>query len=96
MKSRTDVLIFVASLVLAGVLGYCLGRYQATLIRRIHELEEATPYEPEPIVTMGAYEQPRELNETDAPVGLVESKTAQRLEWESEQRTEKEGRGFPV
>ena len=93
MISKIDVLIFVGALVLTGVLGYLLGRYQAALIKRIHDLEEATPYEPEPVITMGAYDKPKEIGETDAPVGIAESKTPQRVEWESEQSIEKEGLG---
>lgn len=84
----------LATLVLGLVGGYYLGRYQAALIKRIHELEEATPYEPEPVVTMGAYSEPKELNETDTAVGLVQTKTPQRLDWENEIAVEKEGRGF--
>jgi hypothetical protein len=96
MINKIDVLVFVGALVLTGVLCYCLGRYQAALIARIKQLEESTPYEPEPVITMGVYEQPKEIGETDAPVGIAESKTPQRVEWETEQSIEKEGKGYPL
>lgn len=94
MKNWIDVLISLGALVFVGSLGYIVGWYQSSLIKRIHELEESTPYEPEPVVTMGAYSEPKELNETDTAVGLVQSKTPQRLDWEAEQKVEKEGLGL--
>lgn len=81
----------LGTLLLGGGIGYTLGLYQSRLLDKIRTLEEATPYEPEPVVTMGAYEPPKELNETDTPVGLVQTKTPQRLDWETEQAIEKEG-----
>jgi hypothetical protein len=90
------IYILVAGMVLTGVLGYLAGRYQAALIARIKQLEESTPYEPAPIITMGAYDKPKELGETDTPVGIAESKTPQRVEWETEQSIEKEGKGYPL
>lgn len=88
------LLVPILTLLLGGGIGYYLGLYQNRLLDKIRTLEEATPYEPEPLVTMGAYESTKEINETDAVTGLVEVKTPQRIEWEAEQAIEKEGRGL--
>lgn len=88
------LLVPCAALLLGGSIGYCLGIYQNRLLDKIRTLEEATPYEPETLVTMGAYDKPKEINETDTVTGLVEVKTPQRIEWEAEQAIEKEGRGL--
>lgn len=87
------VLILIPSitLVLGGVLGYLIGRYQATLIDKIRTLQGQTREVVEPAVTMGVLTPPRDMGETDAPVGIVESKTPQRVEWEAENATEKQG-----
>ena len=51
-------LIFIplATLVLGGVGGYYMGRYQAALIDKIHKLEQTPAVEVKPIITMGAYD----------------------------------------
>lgn len=88
------LLVPILTLLFGGGIGYYLGLYQNRLLNKIRTLEEATPYETEPVVTMGAYESTKEINETDAVTGLVEVKTPQRIEWEAEQAIEKEGRGL--
>jgi hypothetical protein len=87
------VLILIPSitLVLGGIGGYFMGRYQTALIEHIRELEESTPYEPSPTVTMGVLSPPKAVSETDAPVGIAEAKTPQRVEYEAEQETERQG-----
>lgn len=68
-----------------------MGRYQAALIDKIRQLENNPVELPKPTITMGVLEPPQQLNETDAPVGLVETKTPQRIEFEVEQETERQG-----
>jgi len=86
------VLILIPSitLVLGGGIGYSLGRYQATLINKIQTLEGQTR-EVEPAVTMGVLTPPRDMGETNAPVGIAETKTPQLLDFETEQAIEKQG-----
>jgi hypothetical protein len=80
---------------LLGSLAYLVGRYQAALIDKIRTLEGQTrEVTPKPSVTMGVLTPPRDVGESDAPVGIAEAKTAQRVEWESEQETERQGRGL--
>lgn len=88
----TNVLILVFSglVVVSGVIGYCLGRYQNSLIDKIRTLEGQSRQEPapepeKPVVTGGAYQPPHEVStSTDKKrAGLVETKTPERLDWES-------------
>lgn len=83
--------IYLVVLVLIGMLCYFMGRYQATLIEHIRELEESTPYEPAPTVTMGILSPPKVVSESNAPLGIAEAKTPQRVEYEAEQETERQG-----
>ena len=89
-------LIFIplATLVLGGVGGYYMGRYQAALIDKIHKLEQTPAVEVKPIITMGAYDTLPGIGYSDTPVGIAEPKTPQLVEWEAEQKTEKQGRGL--
>ena len=88
------ILVFVLLLLLATAGGYYLGRYQAALVDKIRTLEgqvrEPKPVE-KPTVTMGAYQKPP-VTSTDSKrsAGLVEPKTPQLLEWETQIATEKE------
>lgn len=79
------------SVVCSGVTGYFMGRYQATLLQKIQTLEGQTREVAEPAVTMGVLTPPREVSESDAPVGIAETKTPQRVEYEAEQETERQG-----
>lgn len=95
----TDAWLLAACgcVVLSGALGYLVGRHQAHLLNRIRTLEgQAREPEPEkPTVTMGAYTPAVAVSEdNDKPVGVVEAKTPQRVEWEAEQAIEKEGLGI--
>lgn len=81
----------LATLVLGGISGYYIGRYQATLIDKIRTLEGQTREVAEPAVTMGVLTPPKDMGETDSPVGIAESKSPQRVEWEAEIATEKQG-----
>jgi hypothetical protein len=90
------ILVPILTLLLGGTLGYCLGRYQSRLIDKIRTLEAGNKPKPEPAVTLGAYDTPKEYAPVDnsKPVGLVDPKTPQRIQWEAEQAIEKEGRGL--
>jgi hypothetical protein len=93
--NNVTVYLPLATLVLGGISGYLMGRYQAALIDRIRTLEgQSREVTPAPSVTMGVLTPPREVGETDAPIGIAEAKTPQRVEWESEQETERQGRGL--
>lgn len=89
--SNVAVYLPLVSLVLGGIGGYLMGRYQAALIDKIRTLEGQDRVEPEPVVTMGVLTPPRDMGETDAPIGVAEAKTAQRVEWEAERETERQG-----
>lgn len=79
------------SCILGWIAGYFIGRYQTILLQKIQTLEGQTREEAEPTVTMGVLTPPRAVSETDAPVGIAESKTPQRVEYEAEQETERQG-----
>lgn len=81
----------LATMVLSGISGYYLGRYQATLVDKIRTLEGQTREVVKPAVTMGVLSPPKTVSETDAPIGIAEAKTPQRVEYEAEQETERQG-----
>ena len=88
--------LLLACIVSMGVIGvgaYLLGRYQAHLLDKIRTLGEQPKEEVKPVITMGEYERPKTLTTTDSPVGLVETKTPQLVEFEAEQETERLGLG---
>lgn len=83
--------------ILCGIVsGYLVGRYQAQLIDKIRTLQESREEPPEePVVTMGAYEPKVFLPQSDdRPVGVIESKTPERVAFETEQAIEREARGI--
>jgi hypothetical protein len=90
------VLVPILALLLGGVGGYFVGRYQVALLNKIRTLEGQSrelPPEPEkPTVLMGAYEPPREISSVPdkRAAGLVEAKTPELVEWESKQAVNKE------
>lgn len=85
------ILAAVLGVLLGGVGGYYLGRYQTQLVDKIRTLEGQSREEPKPepekpTVTPGAYAPPREVStSTDKKqgAGLVETKTPERLDWEN-------------
>jgi len=89
--------IYIASVLAAGIAGYFIGRYQTNLLEQIRTLQNRpvpeTPLEPEkPTVVGGAYQPPREVS--NAPdkkrtAGIVEPKTPQQLDWESQEELRK-------
>lgn len=83
--------IISLSILCSGGAGYFMGRYQATLLQKIQALEGQDREVAEPAVTMGILTPPREVSESDAPVGIAETKTPQRVEYEAEQETERQG-----
>lgn len=92
------VLLPTITLLLGGVIGHYIGREQSRLIDTIQSVLQRTEKPPEnlPAITMGEYVEPREISNVvdDTPVGLVESKTPQRVEWETSQKIDKEVRGI--
>jgi hypothetical protein len=87
------ILVPLFTLLLGGTGGYYIGRYHVALLDKIRTLQGQARAEQAPTVTMGEYSPPHDINETDMPIGLVEAKTPQRVEWEAEQAIEKEGLG---
>jgi hypothetical protein len=84
---------FDGIVVLAGGLGYLVGRYQSHLTDKIKSFEDAVPEpEPEPGVTLGVYTEPLTISspEDTRAVGLVETKTPERLEFEAAQELERQ------
>lgn len=92
------LLVPSGTLLLGGVIGHYIGREQNRLIDTIQSVLKRTEAPPEnpPTITMGEYTAPREISNVvdDTPVGLVESKTPQRVEWETSQKIDKEVRGI--
>jgi hypothetical protein len=91
------VLVSLLVVLVSCTASYWLGFYTRTLVDKIRTLkadQAGLIPEPKPTVTMGDYTPPREVSETDSPVGLVDVKTPQRLEWENEIETEKQGKGL--
>lgn len=87
------VLYPAITLVIGGIGGYFLGLFHANLTDKIRTLGEQPKEEVKPIITMGEYERPTTRTTTDSPVGLVETKTPQLVEFEAEQETERLGLG---
>lgn len=91
------ILAVMAGILLGGIGGYCLGRYQTGLLDKIRTLTEQGRQEPapepeKPVVAGGAYQPPKEISasiERKKGAGLVETKTPQLLEWENKQALEK-------
>lgn len=98
MTNYAYVLVPILTLLLGGGLGYCLGRYQNSLVDKIRTLEQRPVVEePEAAVTFGSYTPANEnaaANDTDHIIGIAEAKTPQRVSWDAEQATEREGRGI--
>jgi hypothetical protein len=83
--------IISLSILCAGIAGYFIGRYQTILLQKIQTLEGQTREVVEPAVTMGVLTPPKAISTSDAPVGIAEAKTPQRVEYEAEQETERQG-----
>jgi hypothetical protein len=92
------ILIPFMCFVAGGALGYFLGRYQSVLIDKIRTLEAGNnqPVPEKPTVIMGGYAPIQAVSTAtdDRSAGLVESKTPERVDWETKQAIEKEGRGL--
>jgi hypothetical protein len=91
------LLVPVFTLLLGGVGGYYLGRYQSHILDKIRTLEEQRR-EPasKPTITMGEYSAPKPVSTApdNRAVGLVETKTPERVQYETTEAIEREGRGF--
>lgn len=77
-------------------LGYLAGRYASNLANEIRTLREKSREErAKPAVTMGEYTPPAAVGTTtdDRAVGIVESKTPERVAFETEEAIEKEALG---
>jgi hypothetical protein len=92
------ILVPILTLIGGGIGGYYLGRYQSQLIDKIRTLEAGKKPEPEkPGVIMGSYQPPQGISTTvdsKHKAGLVETKTPERLQWETEQKVNKEVLGY--
>jgi hypothetical protein len=89
--------IVLLGFICGGLVGYLLGRFQASLVDKIRTLkeqgrQEPTPEPEKPVVAGGAYQPPREVStstEKKRGAGLVETKTPELLDWENKQEIEK-------
>lgn len=92
------ILVPILTLVGGGIGGYYLGRYQSRLLNEIRTLRAGKKPEPEkPGVVMGSYQAPTVIStvvDSKNKAGLVETKTPQALQWENEQKVEKEVLGY--
>jgi hypothetical protein len=91
------LLVFGISMVLSGIGGYYLGRYQSRIANELRTLKEKSREPaPTPAVTMGEYAAPKPVSTApdNRAVGLVETKTPERVQYETTEAIEREGRGF--
>ena len=84
------ILAFGFTVLLSGVVGYLLGRYQSKMMDKIRTLEgqaREPKLEPtRPSVTGGAYQAPKSIStsiDAKQKAGIVETKTPERLDWEN-------------
>lgn len=75
-------------------LGYRVGRNESILLSKIESLKKNAKPEPEKpaVILSPEYNAPQQVSNVpdNRAVGLVESKTPERLEWETSQKIEKE------
>lgn len=90
MTSYVLILGGFCLIVVVGIGGYYLGRYQNSLVDKIRTLEgqakESKPEPAKPTVVAGAYQPPKEVStssDNKPGAGLVETKTPERLDWEN-------------
>lgn len=91
------IFTFLGMFIFGGALGYLVGRFEGKLTDKIRTLEakarEVPKPEPaKPSVTGGAYQPPKPVSttvESKQGAGLVESKTPERLDWESKEEIRK-------
>lgn len=87
-----NILVFLLSVFLGFVIGY----YHRDIVERVKLLEERSKEKPVELgTTLGEYGPVNEFSRTnqDGPVGLVETKTPQRIEWEAQESLRREARG---
>lgn len=91
------LIVLVITLSFGGIC-YSLGLYTHTLKATVARYRaEPIKNEPLPAVTLGSYipvNQNAAGNSRDELIGIVDSKTPQRLEWESSNAIEREGKGL--
>lgn len=85
----------IITLLVGGGLGYLLGKHEANLVKSLKQAQDNKKPVEKPSVLLGAYEPPKEIGNVPdkRPAGLVESKTPERIKWESEQKIDKEALG---
>lgn len=85
------------SFALALIVGLALGYFYRDLKDKVVNIQKSLDKkEVKPTVTMGAYVPPKARSNTgESKIGLISSKTPQRLEWEAQERLEKEVKGIP-
>lgn len=86
------------ALVICFVSAWLLGFFHRDLKERVDDLQERmkkVEKEPEIGATMGAYKPVNEFSRVnqDGAVGLVETKTPQRIQFEAEEALRREARG---
>jgi len=98
MTNNAYVLVYLLIVLISCAASYWLGFYTHTLKDTISGLKasKTAVHAPEPSITMGQYMPANENAEgsNTAPVGIAESKTPQRIDFETTNAIEKEGRGF--
>lgn len=91
------ILLLVICMAASGFVGYRVGRNESLLLSKIDNLKKNSKPEPEkPTVILGTeYVKPQQVSSSpdERKVGLVESKTPERIEWEANQALEKEALG---
>lgn len=88
-----SILVYILTFCAGGIGGYYAGRYTRGLMNEIRTLkEQRREPTPEPTITAGAYTPPKAVSTAvdNSPVGLVESKTPERMAFEQDQAIEKE------
>jgi len=81
---------------LAVLMGFCAGYFYRDLRDRLDSIENKMKEKPVDLgVTLGGYGPVNEYSRTnqDGVVGIVETKTPQRVEWDAQEALRREARG---
>jgi len=86
-----SIILLTLIFVLACALFFSVGLFYNKLTNRLDELISRIESEPveRPAVTMGTYEPRSALSDSTAPVGLVNSKSPQLVEFEEQEQLRK-------
>jgi hypothetical protein len=86
----TNLILILLLFVIAGIFFFYIGVHIQDLNKKLDDLLRRTvEKEPEPVITMGAYEPETGLSTDNSPTGLVTAKSPQLVEWEEQEAVRK-------